>query len=252
MRSLLLLYSSLANFNVFTPNIAERFSKLVDSISGKGAGGTLSTSQHHDGQGNSGSGNFTGSFIRAGAVFVPAWGCSILRNGFRDQPKASLPLVRRCLEEKGLATGFMNAFEQGVVRGANDNGLPTVISLLLGAGAGAFGDPFTSSLPVACFPSLFVLGLLRNLGCVTAVSGMRFHQDDFMDRGIATGIYGGEKLGDIIGKLAIENNHTMPKLNSNFFKRIGGFVPCVMVYGLLVREGFKVIEPFIYRGLNRN
>ena len=73
MRSLL-LYSSLANFNVFTPNIAERFSKLVDSISGKGAGGTLSTSQHHDGQGNSGSGNFTGSFIRAGAVFVPAWG----------------------------------------------------------------------------------------------------------------------------------------------------------------------------------
>ena len=42
-----LLYSRLVNVNVFSLNIAERFSKSVDFISGKGDGDILSISQNY-------------------------------------------------------------------------------------------------------------------------------------------------------------------------------------------------------------
>jgi len=70
-----------------------------------------------------------------------------------------------------------------------------------------------------------------------------------MDRGIATGIYGVAKLGDIIGKQVIENNFIIPQFN---FRRIGGFLPCVMTYGILVRESSKMFEPQLSLVFNRN
>lgn len=202
------------------------------------------------GDGNGQSGSERGGFlIKSASIFFPAWGFSIFRNGFREQPGVGQSLMLRCFGKQAVATGLMNSFEQGVVRGAKDNGLSTVTSLLLGALLGACIDPVTSSMSVSKYPALFCLGLIRNLGCVPAVSGVRFHQDDIMDRGIATGIYGFAKLGDIIGKQVIENNYIMSQLN---FRRIGGFLPCVMTYGMLVRESSKILEPRLSFVVNRN
>ena len=199
-----------------------------------------------DGQSGSDGGGF---LIKSASIFFPAWGFSIFRNGFREQPGGAQSLMLRCFGKQAIATGLMNSFEQGVVRGAKDNGLSTVSSLLLGALSGACIDPLTSSMVVSKYPALFFLGLIRNLGCVPAVSGVRFHQDDTMDRGIATGIYGVAKLGDIIGKQVIENNFIIPQFN---FRRIGGFLPCVMTYGILVRESSKMFEPQLSLVFNRN
>ncbi len=199
---------------------------------------TLGGALQSDGGGQSGS-DRGGFLVKSASIFLPAWGFSIFRNGFREQPGSTQSLMLRCFGKQAVATGLMNSFEQGVVRGAKDNGLSTETSLLIGALSGACIDPLTSSMSVTKYPALFCLGLIRNLGCVPAVSGVRFHQDDTMDRGIAMGIYGSAKLGDIIGKQVIENNFIMPKLN---FIRIGGFLPCVMTYGMLVREGSKMLE----------
>ncbi len=202
------------------------------------------------GDGDGQSGSERGSFlIKSASIFFPAWSFSIFRNGFREQPGVAQSLMFRCFGKQAVATGLMNSFEQGVVRGAKDNGLSTVTSLLLGALSGACVDPLTSSMAVSKYPALFCLGLIRNLGCVPAVSGVRFHQDDIMDCGIATGIYGFAKLGDIIGKQVIENNYIMRHPN---FRRIGGFLPCVMIYGMLVRESSKILEPRLSFVVNRN